>query len=34
MDAQSATKLLKDFQSHKKSKSSHKKKSILDELFG
>jgi hypothetical protein len=34
MDAQSAMKLLKDFQSHKSSKSKHRKKSILDELFG
>ena len=34
LDAQTATKLFKDYQSHKKSKSSHKKKSILDELFG
>ena len=34
LDAQTATKLFKDYQSHKKSKSQHKKKSILDELFG
>ena len=34
MDAQSAMKLLKDFQSHKSHKSKHRKKSILDELFG
>jgi uncharacterized protein len=34
LDAQTATKLFKDYQSHKKSKSSHRKKSILDELFG
>ncbi len=34
MDAQSAMKLYKDYQSHKKSKSKHRKKSILDELFG
>ena len=33
-DAQTATKLLKDFQSHKQSKSKHRKKSVLDELFG
>ena len=34
LDAQTATKLFKDYQSHKKSKSSHRTKSILDELFG
>jgi len=28
------TKLFKDYQSHKQSKSKHRKKSILDELFG
>jgi len=33
-DANSAQKLLKDFQSHKQHKSKHRKKSILDELFG
>jgi Zn-finger nucleic acid-binding protein len=34
LDAQTATKLFKDYQSHKQSKSKHRKKSILDELFG
>ena len=34
LDAQTATKLFKDYQSHKSSKSKHRKKSILDELFG
>jgi uncharacterized protein len=34
MDAQSAMKLFKDDQSHKKQKSKHRKKSILDDLFG
>ena len=34
LDAQTATKLFKDYQSHKSHKSKHKKKSILDELFG
>ena len=34
MDAQTAMKLFKDYQSHKTSKSKHRKKSILDELFG
>ena len=33
-DAQTAGKLLKDFQSHKQHKSKHRKKSVLDELFG
>ncbi|MBE2316117.1 zf-TFIIB domain-containing protein [Solirubrobacter sp. CPCC 204708] len=34
MDAQSAMKLFKDYQSHKSHKSKHRKKSVLDELFG
>ena len=34
LDAQTATKLFKDYQSHKSHKSKHRKKSILDELFG
>lgn len=34
MDAQTAMKLFKDYQSHKSHKSKHRKKSILDELFG
>jgi Zn-finger nucleic acid-binding protein len=34
LDAQTAMKLFKDYQSHKSSKSKRRKKSILDELFG
>ena len=33
-DVRTAEKLLKDFQSHKQHKSKHRKKSVLDELFG